>query len=197
MRHNPPMPDSSPDAELMALIDLVGRRDENALRLLYERTSPKLFGLAMRVLRQREWAEDVLQESFLTIWRVAGDYRSTLSPPLAWMGLIVRSRSLDLLRRRSADRAHLTQEFDEQMAETFESSAANPMDTTDASEQAWALHQCLSRLEDGQREVLSLAYLRELSHSELAGQLKLPLGTVKTWIRRGLEKLRSCMQQFT
>ncbi|MDP9964443.1 RNA polymerase sigma-70 factor (ECF subfamily) [Variovorax beijingensis] len=191
------MPDSSPDAELMALIDLVGRRDENALRLLYERTSPKLFGLAMRVLRQREWAEDVLQESFLTIWRVAGDYRSTLSPPLAWMGLIVRSRSLDLLRRRSADRAHLTQEFDEQMAETFESSAANPMDTTDASEQAWALHQCLSRLEDGQREVLSLAYLRELSHSELAGQLKLPLGTVKTWIRRGLEKLRSCMQQFT
>ena len=196
MLHNPRMSEPASDAELMALIDRVGRRDETALRLLYERTSPKLFGLAMRVVRQREWAEDVLQEAFLTIWRLAADYRATLSPPLAWMGLIVRSRSLDLLRRRTADRAQLTQEFDELMAETFESDAANPMDTADASEQAWALHQCLSRLEGRQREVLSLAYLRELSHGELAEQLKLPLGTVKTWIRRGLDKLRLCMRQF-
>ena len=196
MPHNPRLPDPRSDDELAALIDRVGRRDETALRLLYERASPKLFGLAMRVVRQREWAEDVLQESFLTIWRLAGDYRGTLSPPMAWMGLIVRSRALDLLRRRTADRAQLTQEFDEVMAETFESDAANPMDTADASEQAWALHQCLSRLEGRQREVLSLAYLRELSHGELAEQLKLPLGTVKTWIRRGLDKLRSCMQQF-
>ena len=196
MLHNPRMPEPSSDAELMALIDRVGRRDETALRLLYERTSPKLFGLAMRVVRQREWAEDVLQESFLTIWRVAADYRSTLSPPLAWMGLIVRSRSLDFLRRRTADRAQLTQEFDELMAETFESDAANPMDTADASEQAWALHQCLSRLEGRQREVLSLAYLRDLSHGELAAQLRLPLGTVKSWIRRGIDQLRACMANF-
>jgi RNA polymerase sigma-70 factor (ECF subfamily) len=181
---------------LIALIDRVGRRDETALRLLYERTSPKLFGLAMRVVRQREWAEDVLQETFLTIWRAAGDYRKSLSPPMAWMGLIVRSRSLDLLRRRTADRAQLTQPFDETMAEAFESDAASPMDTADASEQAWALHECLRQLEARQREILSLAYLRDLSHGELAEQLKLPLGTVKTWIRRGLEKLRTCMKQF-
>ena len=193
MLHNPRMSAPSPDAELMALIDRIGQRDEAALRQLYDRTSPKLFGLAMRVVRQREWAEDVLQESFLTIWRVAGDYRSTLSPPLAWLGLIVRSRSLDLLRRRTADRAQLTQEFDEVMADTLESDAVNPMDAADASEQAWALHQCLSQLEGRQREVLSLAYLRDLSHGELSEQLKLPLGTVKTWIRRGLEKLRTCM----
>ncbi len=196
MLHNSRMSATSHDAELAALIDRVGRRDETALRLLYDRASPKLFGLAMKVLRQREWAEDVLQEAFLTIWRVAGDYRTTLSPPMAWMGLIVRSRALDLLRRRTADRAQLTQEFDELMADTFESDAANPMDTADASEQAWALHQCLSQLESRQREVLSLAYLRELSHGELAEQLKLPLGTVKTWIRRGLDKLRGCMQRF-
>jgi RNA polymerase sigma-70 factor (ECF subfamily) len=186
----------SPDAELMTLIDRIGRRDESALRQLYDRTSPKLFGLAMRVVRQREWAEDVLQESFLTIWRAAGDYRASLSPPLAWLSLIVRSRSLDLLRRRTADRAQLTQEFDEVMAETFESDAADPMDMADAGEQAWALHQCLAQLEGRQREVLSLAYLRDLSHSELAEQLRLPLGTVKTWIRRGLDKLRTCMQRF-
>ncbi|VWX56508.1 RNA polymerase sigma factor [Burkholderiales bacterium 8X] len=189
------MSSPQPDAELTALIDRVGHGDELALRQLYERTAPKLLGLAMRVVRQREWAEDVLQDAFLSIWRAAGDYRASLSPPMAWMGLIVRSRSLDLLRRRSADRAHLTQPFDDIMAETMGSDDANPMDAADASEQAWALHQCLSQLEARQREVVSLAYLRDLSHSELSDQLRVPLGTIKTWIRRGLEKIRLCMAQ--
>jgi len=184
------------DADLMALIDRVGQRDEAALRLLYDSASPRLFGLALRVVRQREWAEDALQEAFITIWRVAGDYRASLSPPMAWMGLIVRSRSLDLLRRRTADRAQLTQEFDDVMADTLASDGPSPMDITEASEQAWALQQCLQQLEGRQREVVSLAYLRDLSHGELAEQLKLPLGTVKTWIRRGLEKLRVCMTRF-
>ena len=184
------------DADLMALIDRVGQRDEAALRLLYDSASPRLFGLALRVVRQREWAEDALQEAFITIWRVAGDYRASLSPPMAWMGLIVRSRSLDLLRRRTADRAQLTQEFDDVMADTLASDGPGPMDITEASEQAWALQQCLQQLEGRQREVVSLAYLRDLSHAELAEQLKLPLGTVKTWIRRGLEKLRVCMTRF-
>ena len=196
MLHNPLMSGTHPDAELTALIDRIGRGDEQALRQLYDRTAPKLLGLAMRVVRHRELAEDVLQESFVTIWRVAVDYRSALSPPMAWMGLIVRSRSLDMLRRRSADRTPLTQSFDEVMEETFASDSANPMDTADASEQAWALHQCLAQLEAKQREVVSLAYLRDLSHSELAEQLKLPLGTIKTWIRRGIEKIRICMTQL-
>ena len=196
MAQNPRMPVPSPDAELTALLDRVARHDQTALRLLYDRVGGKLLGLALRVVRQREWAEDVLQEAFLTIWRVAPDYRAALSPPMAWMGLIVRSRALDLLRRHRADRAQLTQEFDEVMAATLESDSPDPMDTADASEQAWALHQCLQQLEGRQREVLSLAYLRDLSHGELADQLKLPLGTVKTWIRRGLEKLRGCMAQF-
>ena len=196
MPHNPRMTAPSPDAELIALLDRIGRRDQAALRELYDRTAPKLMGLAMRVVRQREWAEDVLQESFVTVWRAAADYRGTLSPPLAWLGLIVRSRSLDLLRRRAADRAALTQDFDATLAETLAADTPDPADTADASEQAWALHQCLNQLEARQREVVSLAYLRELSHGELAEQLRLPLGTVKTWIRRGLEKLRVCMARF-
>ena len=76
MSDNPCMTAPSPDAELMALIDRVGQRDELALRALYDRCAPKLFGLALRVVRQREWAEDVVQEAFMTIWRVAGDYRA-------------------------------------------------------------------------------------------------------------------------
>lgn len=184
------------DNELMALLDRVAARDEAALKALYDLTSGKLYGLAVRMVAHRDWAEDVLQESYLTIWRVAADYRAALSPPMAWMGLIVRSRALDWLRRRTADRSTVTQELDDTLAETLEGDAANPMDTTQASQQAWALHQCLSRLENRQREVVSLAYLRDLSHSELADQLRLPLGTVKTWIRRGLDQLRTCMARF-
>jgi len=184
------------DDLLIALLERIARQDDAALKVLYRQCAPKLYGLALRVVTNRDWAEDVLQEAFLTIWRSAGDYRASLSPPMAWLGLIVRSRGLDLLRRRAADRSHLTQELDETLTDTLAGNDANPMDTVLASEQAWALHQCLGRLDNKQREVVSLAYVRDLSHSELAQQLSLPLGTVKSWIRRGLDQLRLCMAQF-
>ena len=184
------------DAELIALLDRVAAQDHMALKALYDGCAPKLFGLALRVVGQREWAEDVVQEAFLSIWRSAGDYRDSLSPPMAWLSLIVRSRALDLLRRRKAERSHVTQDIDEEMSDTLVGNSACPLDTAQASEQARALHQCLVQLENRQREVVSLAYLRDLSHSELSEQLKLPLGTVKTWIRRGLDQLRSCMARF-
>jgi RNA polymerase sigma factor (sigma-70 family) len=186
----------NPDTQLIALLDRVARADESALRELYDLTSSKLYGVALRVVSKREWAEDVLQEAYLNIWRIAQDYQATLSPPMAWMGLVVRSRGLDFLRRRAVGGVDRTQELDDMISDTVAGDSPNPMDTTQASQQAWALHQCLNQLDGKQREVVSLAYLRDLSHSELAGQLKLPLGTVKTWIRRGLEQLRGCMARF-
>jgi RNA polymerase sigma factor (sigma-70 family) len=190
------MSPENPDTQLIALLDRVALADESALRELYDLTSSKLYGVAVRVVSKREWAEDVLQEAYLNIWRIAQDYKATLSPPMAWMGLVVRSRGLDFLRRRASERVDRMQELDDMISDTVAGDYPNPMDTTQASEQAWALHQCLKQLEQQQREVVSLAYLRDLSHSELAGQLKLPLGTVKTWIRRGLEQLRGCMARF-
>ena len=195
MQHNARMAEN-PDQQLMALIERVASREESALKALYDLTSGKLYGLSMRVVRNNEWAEDALQETFLHIWRSAPDYKASLSPPMAWLGLIVRSRSLDVLRRRKAEREHMTEEIDDFMADTMEGDSPNPMDTSLASQQAWALHQCLGKLDNKQREVVSLAYLRDLSHGELAEQLKLPLGTVKTWIRRGLDQLRTCMARF-
>lgn len=183
----------SPDTQLVALLDRVALADESALRELYELTSSRLYGVAVRVVSNRDWAEDVLQEAFLNIWRIASDYKATLSPPMAWMGLVVRSRGLDFLRRRTSERADSMQELDDVISDTVAGNSPNPMDVTQASEQAAALHQCLSQLENKQREVVSLAYMRDLSHGELAEQLKLPLGTVKSWIRRGLEQLRRCM----
>ena len=196
-QHNAGMnTDSNSDALLIALLERIAQQDDAALKVLYQQCAPKLYGLALRVVTHRDWAEDVLQEAFLSIWRSAPDYRASLSPPMAWMGLIVRSRGLDMLRRRTADRSHVTQELDDTMADTIASDSPTPMDTAQASEQAWALHQCLGRLENKQREVVSLAYVRDMSHGELAEQLSLPLGTVKTWIRRGLDQLRSCMARF-
>lgn len=184
------------DAQLMILIDRIALRDQAALKALYDLTSSKLYGLALRVVGRKEGAEDVLQETYLQVWRSAPDYRASLSPPLVWLGVMVRSRSLDFLRRRKAEGSQVTQELDEVLADTLEGNSPDPMDASQASQQAWALHQCLLKLENRQREVVSLAYLRDLSHGELATQLKLPLGTVKTWIRRGLDQMRTCMARF-
>ena len=184
------------DTALIALIDRIALADEKALRELYDLTSSKLYGVAVRVVTNREWAEDVLQEAFINIWRIAGDYKATLSPPLAWMALVVRSRGLDFLRRRASERIDRMQELDNVISDTVAGDSPNPMDTAQASQQAKALHSCLSLLDNKQREVVSLAYMRDMSHGELAEQLKLPLGTVKTWIRRGLEQLRGCMSKL-
>lgn len=185
----------TPDHTLIALLDRVAAQDEAALKHLYDQTASRLYGLALRIVGNREWAEDVLQESFLGIWRNAGDYRSSLSPPLAWMGLLVRSRSLDFLRRRRAEHLHTNLPLDDTDSLPDHADASGPMQLVEASEQVAALHQCMQRLEQEQRQVVSLAYLRDLSHSELAMQLKLPLGTVKSWIRRSLEQLRKCMSR--
>jgi RNA polymerase sigma factor (sigma-70 family) len=190
------MNDSLMDVQLIALIERVALRDASALRQLYDATSSRLYAVAMRVVGNKEHAEDVLQDAYLNIWRIANDYRASLSPPMAWMGVVVRSRALDFLRKRTAERALGGQEMDEHLSETLGGDTPNPMDTSMASEQAWALHECLRKIEAKPREVLTLAYFRDLSHGELAEQLRLPLGTVKTWIRRSLDQLRNCMSKF-
>lgn len=184
------------DEQLITLLERVAQQDAAALRQLYDATSSKLYAVAMRVVGNVEHAEDVLQDAFLTIWRVASDYRAPLSPPMVWLGVIVRSRGLDFLRRRKAERALAGQPIDDELADTLAAEQDTPMDMQDASEQAWALHECLKKIETKQRQVVTMAYFRDLSHSELAQQLSLPLGTVKTWMRRGLDQLRICMNRF-
>ncbi|PIG07450.1 RNA polymerase sigma factor [Comamonas sp. 26] len=184
---------NTPDNDLMDLLDRVAARDEAALKQLYDQSASRLYGLALRIVSNKEWAEDVLQESFLGIWRNAGTYRDSLSPPMAWMGMVVRSRALDFLRRRRAERLHLNVPIEDMEELLPDNDGKSPLQWAQASEQAAALHQCLQRLEQAQRQVVSLAYLKDLSQSELASSLKLPLGTVKTWMRRSLEQLRKCM----
>jgi RNA polymerase sigma factor (sigma-70 family) len=185
------------DKRLIFLIEQISKKDPSALEELYRATSSKMLGIAMRVIGNREQAEDVIQEAYLKVWRIAQDYRQSLSPPIAWMGIIVRSRALDVLRKNATEK-HLTGiDVEGDDRDVLDDNASNPMDTAFASDQAWALHECLKKIEPKPREVLVMAYYKDLSHGELAAQLKMPLGTVKTWIRRSLEQLRVCLSRFS
>jgi RNA polymerase sigma factor (sigma-70 family) len=192
------------DADLIAWLDASAHGDADALKRLYDATAPRLYGLAMQVLREPEAAQDVLQEAFLQVWRSAGDYRAALSPPLAWLGMIVRSRALDALRRRKAQRSDrsvpLQAQDDDDGPDLLDQLAApdaGPDERLQHSQLAASLQHCLAKLDRKQRQVVQLAYLRDLSHSEMAAQLAAPLGTVKSWARRGLAQLRDCLQAFT
>ena len=186
----------SPDDRLIALLDRIADRDEAALRELYDITSRKLYGLALRMVGRADLAEDVLQECYLNVWRIASDYRASLSPPLGWMSVIVRSRALDMLRRLSTQMDSRAQSIEEEESQQIPSEEVGLLDAAMAGEQASALHGCLSKIEAQQRDVIVWAYFRDMSHSELAAQFSLPIGTVKTWIRRGLAQLKLCMASF-
>jgi RNA polymerase sigma-70 factor (ECF subfamily) len=186
----------SPDEHLIALLDRIADRDEAALRELYDITSRKLYGLALKMVGRVDLAEDVLQECYLNVWRIASDYRASLSPPLGWMSVIVRSRALDMLRRLSSQMDGKMQSLDDDESQQIASSEVGLLDAAMAGEQAGALNNCLSKIEAKQRDVIVWAYFRDMSHSELASQFDLPIGTIKTWIRRGLAQLKSCMASF-
>ena len=138
-------PQSADAQELAALLQRVGLGDRDALRTLYTRCAPKLFGLALRILVRKDWAEDVLQESFVNIWRHAGDYRPHLAAPMTWMTTIVRNRALDCLRRQHAERVQESVPLDETHAEVLADHAPGPADLALAGQQARALAECLKR----------------------------------------------------
>jgi RNA polymerase sigma-70 factor (ECF subfamily) len=179
----------TPDT-LADLLTRIQGSDPKALRSLYELTSAKLFGLALRIVMKREWAEEVLQDSYINVWRHAGDYQASVAAPMTWLSAIVRHRALDHLRRV---RTNNETEWDETFDELLPSGATEPADALSLSQEARALAHCLDTLEPTHRQAIALAYLRDQSHSEVSTSLRVPLGTVKSWIRRGLEKLKTCL----
>jgi RNA polymerase sigma-70 factor (ECF subfamily) len=132
-----------------------------------------------------------VQESYVNIWNHAGDYRTQLSAPLTWMTSIVRNRCLDWLRRPNLE----IREDDDHPLDDFTSDLAGPLEQLQSSSEAQALSNCLGRLEAKMRQAIVLAFFDGLSHSELAAHMREPLGTVKTWVRRGLDRLKLCLDQ--
>nr|WP_174821676.1 sigma-70 family RNA polymerase sigma factor [Duganella rivi] len=171
------------------------QRDASAFRSLYDATSAKLFGFALRILVKRELAEEVLQESFVAIWHNAASYQSHLAAPMTWMTTIVRNKAFDVLRRTD-DAAEIDgDQFDAEVMNALHDPAATPIEALTMSRDAKALAYCMSALEGLHRQVLGLAFFHDLSHSEVAQQMALPIGTVKTWIRRSLERLKACLSK--
>jgi len=176
---------------LSALLARSGGGDRRAFAELYRMTSAKLFGVALRILRRRDWAEEILQESYLNVWNHASDYAASRSAPMTWMTSIVRNRSLDWLRRARCEDAREDYEL---LAGNLRDEAPDPLERLAQSATASALVRCLERLDEHQRQCIVLAFVHGLSHPELAQQMNQPLGTVKTWIRRALARLRTCLQ---
>ena len=187
------MSTSSPDdlaGRLAGLLAQCALKNQRAFAELYQLTSAKLYGVALRILRRQDWAEEVLQECYVNVWNHAGDYAAARSAPLTWMTSIVRNRCLDWLRR---PRTETTGEEYDIAVEAWQDDAPGPMEQLMAATEAAALARCLQQLEAKQRQSIMLAFFNGLSHSELANHMKQPLGTVKTWVRRGLERLKGCL----
>jgi RNA polymerase sigma-70 factor (ECF subfamily) len=178
---------------LAALLAQCALGNQSAFADLYGLTSPKLYGVALRILRRQDWAEEVLQECYVSIWNHAGNYAAQRSAPLTWMTSIVRNRCLDWLRR---PRHEVSGEEYDIAVEAWQDDAPGPMEQMLASRDAAALARCLQQLESRQRQSIMLAFFNGLSHSELAKHMRQPLGTVKTWVRRGLERLKGCLGEI-
>lgn len=190
-----PPSDASDAQQLSQWLAAAALRDARAFQRLYQATAPKLFGFALRILGKRELAEEAVQDAYVAIWHAAGSYQAQLAAPLTWMAAIVRNKALDILRR-SDDAVELdAPQFDSEILNAMQDPQRTPIERLQLSGEARALAHCMSALEGLHRQAIGLAYFHDLSHSEIAAQLSLPIGTVKTWIRRGLEKLKTCLGQ--
>lgn len=176
--------------QLSELLSRCALHDQQAFSALYRFTSAKLFAVALRITRRRDWAEEVLQEAFVNIWNHAGGYTATKSAPMTWMTAIVRNRALDWLRR---PREVEINEDQEEMLASIPDDSPGPEELLQRATESGELAECLKALTEEQQRSISLAFFYGLSHGELAEQMRKPLGTVKTWIRRGLERLKSCL----
>ncbi len=176
-----------------SLVDLLARcalRDRHAFERLYRQASPVLYGLLLKLTHDRELAADLLQEGFVRIWQRAGDYRPALGQPLTWMGSIVRHLTIDRLRR-GEHRHHA--ELDDAGWEHVAAPGLSPEEQLHLEQGDHALVRCLEGLEAEPRRAVLLAYFEGLTHDAIAQSLDRPLGTVKAWVRRSLQRLKICL----
>lgn len=187
------MTDDVIDSQVL-LLQAIGRGDRRAFEQLYRQLSPYLFAIALRILRRRGWAEEVLHDTMLAIWQKAGSYDPQLSAPKTWMTTLIRHRAIDYLRLKSNQTSPLeTLDIDtlnDDEAERLSCSFAEGLPSTS---EARRLADCLDHLPGEQRQSVMLAYYQGLSHNEIAEHLQQPAGTVKSWIRRALAHLKECV----
>ena len=173
-----------------ALLQACAGGDKTALHSLYKETAAQLFGLALRILRNRELAEEIVQDSFVLLWNNAHTFDPSRGSAMAWLARIVRNRCIDLIRRRGRETP-----LDHTSIEGWEDPGSSPADLAALSSDARRLHHCLDELEESPRKVLRLVYYEGMTYEEVAVHLGVPLGTVKSWVRRSLTRLRGCLER--
>jgi len=184
------MSDLGTSDKLAGLLAQCGLGNRRAFAELYEASKSKLFAVSLRIVRERHIAEEVLQESFVSIWNNAAKYASAKSAPMTWMTAIVRNRSLDIVRRPLVEIA----DEDDVFALNMQDERPGPPEQLNIRRDQVRIERCLKGLDAEQLQTISLAFFQGLTHSEVADHLGRPLGTVKTHIRRGLQKLKGCLE---
>jgi len=179
------------DAQLAAWIERIVDHDERALESLYNATSGRVYGLVLRITQRSALAEEVVEDTYWQVWRQAPRYDAMRGRPLTWLLAMARSRAIDALRR---DERFRHDELPEEGVADDDAGAPPPQDLLDATRDATALHEALAALEPRARQLVSLAFFRGLTHEEIAEREGMPLGTVKSLIRRSLQQLRRCLE---
>jgi len=182
---------SSPDEreELNGLLIHAGRGDQQAFTALYQRTSSKLFGVCLRMLRQRGEAEETLQETFITVWRRAASFDPGKASAITWLVTLRRNKAIDRLRQ------HREEHLDPLQLEASVDEAPTPAADAETSQEHQRLQRCLDALEPQQRRAVREAFFTGATYNQLATRDKVPLGTMKSWIRRSLLQLRTCLER--
>jgi RNA polymerase sigma-70 factor (ECF subfamily) len=183
---------ASPEAsaQLEQLVARCAAGDAAALEQLYQNTSAQLFGVVKRILLRADLAEEALQDVYVSIWRNAKDYRASKGAVFTWMTSIARYRAIDIKRNRKHEVSFA--DPTDYVAEDVDLTA-DLASTAGLATDVARLRVCLEQLGLMQRNAVCLAYMNGLSHDEVATALRSPLGTVKSWVRRGLESLKGCL----
>lgn len=203
MQALPPSDWSERSHALAALLAQVGLGSRSAFQELYRQTAPHLFAVVLRIQGNRSLAEEVLQDVYVNVWRAAQTFDAHRSQPLTWLGSIARHRAIDSLRRQQAQPDTVPLEGpvdpagdeDRRPSPELASAEPGPMELLERAASARALNDCMAGLRPEQQQGLALAFYQGLSHSEVAEHLGQPLGTVKSWLRRGLLALRTCLDR--
>lgn len=178
------------DADRKQLADwlsAVGRGDEKAFAQIYQHSSSKLFGVCLRMLHQRSQAEEILQEAFVTIWERASRFDPGRASAMTWMITVTRNKAIDSLRKR---RETTPIEYVD-----LESDAPSPGSEAEHSQQRQRIEQCLDELQSKHKAAVREAFFSGLTYKQLAARCKVPLGTMKSWIRRSLVQLKTCLEK--
>ncbi|MFP1633752.1 sigma-70 family RNA polymerase sigma factor [Zhengella sp. ZM62] len=171
------------------LIVRTGLKDRSAFDRLYEATSPKLFGICLRVLNDRGEAEDALQDIYVRIWMKADLFAVSAHSPISWLAAIARNHCIDRLRARKAPARPVEEVFD------LADDAPGPERLADSASEGRRIDACMEELEKARAEAVRSAYVMGYSYEELAERHGVPLNTMRTWLRRSLMKLKECLER--